>query len=66
MVAVSFIWLLALPHQNYSKRTYVSENALLPGGVRLLLSNIQQSNGSVNKLLITILIRRDDSFLFTG
>lgn len=34
MVAVSFIWILALPHQGYSKRTYVSENALLPGGVR--------------------------------
>lgn len=33
MVAVSFFWLLALPHQDYSKRTYVSENALLPGSV---------------------------------
>ncbi|KAF9181496.1 Glycosyl phosphatidyl inositol protein transamidase complex subunit [Haplosporangium sp. Z 767] len=32
MVAVSFFWLLALPHQGYSKWTYISENALLPGG----------------------------------
>ncbi|KAG0052680.1 Glycosyl phosphatidyl inositol protein transamidase complex subunit [Gryganskiella cystojenkinii] len=32
MVAVSFFWLLALPHQNYSKYVYLSENALLPGG----------------------------------
>ncbi|KAF9938496.1 Glycosyl phosphatidyl inositol protein transamidase complex subunit [Modicella reniformis] len=31
MVMVSFVWLLALPHQNYSKETYVSENALMPG-----------------------------------
>ncbi|GJJ72207.1 GPI-anchor transamidase subunit GAA1 [Entomortierella parvispora] len=32
MVAVSFFWLLALPHQNYSHEVYLSENALLPGG----------------------------------
>ncbi|KAG0329448.1 Glycosyl phosphatidyl inositol protein transamidase complex subunit [Dissophora globulifera] len=31
LVAVSFVWLLALPHQSYSKHTYVSENALMPG-----------------------------------
>ncbi|KAG9070298.1 Glycosyl phosphatidyl inositol protein transamidase complex subunit [Linnemannia hyalina] len=35
MVAVSFFWLLALPHQDYSKRTYVSENALLPGSANV-------------------------------
>ncbi|KAG0245355.1 Gaa1-like protein [Mortierella sp. GBAus27b] len=35
MVAVSFIWLLALPYQGYSKETYVSENALLPGGANI-------------------------------
>ncbi|KAG9325677.1 hypothetical protein KVV02_001161 [Mortierella alpina] len=35
MVAVSFIWLLALPHQGYSKRTYISENALLPGSANV-------------------------------
>ncbi|KAF9586541.1 Glycosyl phosphatidyl inositol protein transamidase complex subunit [Lunasporangiospora selenospora] len=35
LVAVSFIWLLALPHQSYSKRTYISENALLPGGANV-------------------------------
>jgi len=37
MVAVSFFWLLALPHQNYSKEVYLSENALLPGGVSATL-----------------------------
>ncbi|KAF9291779.1 Glycosyl phosphatidyl inositol protein transamidase complex subunit, partial [Mortierella alpina] len=35
MVAVSFIWLLALPHQGYSKKTYISENALLPGSANV-------------------------------
>ncbi|KAF9100098.1 Glycosyl phosphatidyl inositol protein transamidase complex subunit [Mortierella sp. AD031] len=35
MVAVSFFWLLALPHQDYSKRTYVSENALMPGSANV-------------------------------
>ncbi|KAF9913016.1 Glycosyl phosphatidyl inositol protein transamidase complex subunit [Linnemannia zychae] len=38
MVAVSFFWLLALPHQDYSKRTYVSENALLPGAANVQFS----------------------------
>ncbi|KAF9926496.1 Glycosyl phosphatidyl inositol protein transamidase complex subunit [Linnemannia zychae] len=35
MIAVSFFWLLALPHQGYSKRTYLSENALLPGAANV-------------------------------
>ncbi|KAG0212545.1 Glycosyl phosphatidyl inositol protein transamidase complex subunit [Mortierella sp. GBA30] len=35
MVAVSFLWLLALPHQGYSKGTYISENALLPGSANV-------------------------------
>ncbi|KAF9172238.1 Glycosyl phosphatidyl inositol protein transamidase complex subunit [Mortierella sp. AD010] len=35
MVALSFVWLLALPHQSYSKTTYVSENALLPGSANV-------------------------------
>ncbi|KAG0366416.1 Glycosyl phosphatidyl inositol protein transamidase complex subunit [Gamsiella multidivaricata] len=35
LVAVSFMWLLALPHQDYSKKTYVSENALLPGSANV-------------------------------
>ncbi|KAF8927039.1 Glycosyl phosphatidyl inositol protein transamidase complex subunit [Dissophora ornata] len=35
MVAVSFIWLLALPHPFYSKQTYISENALLPGSANV-------------------------------
>ncbi|KAK3844673.1 MAG: Gaa1-like protein [Linnemannia gamsii] len=38
MVAVSFFWLLALPHQDYSKRTYVSENALMPGSANVQFS----------------------------
>lgn len=36
LATVSFLWLLALPHQGYSKRTYVSESALLPGNANLL------------------------------
>ncbi|KAF9145864.1 Glycosyl phosphatidyl inositol protein transamidase complex subunit [Mortierella sp. GBA39] len=35
MVVVSFFWLLALPHQDYSKRTYPSENALLAGSANV-------------------------------
>ncbi|KAF9917931.1 Glycosyl phosphatidyl inositol protein transamidase complex subunit [Lobosporangium transversale] len=35
MVAVSFLWLLALPHRSYSKVTYISENALQPGAANV-------------------------------
>lgn len=32
-VIVGVIWLLLLPLDDYSRRTYISENALLPGQV---------------------------------
>lgn len=32
-VIVGFVWLLLLPLEEYSRRTYISENALLPGQV---------------------------------
>lgn len=32
-VVVGFAWLLLLPLNHYSRQTYVSENALLPGQV---------------------------------
>lgn len=28
-------WILVLPYEEYNKRTYISENALLPGQVKL-------------------------------
>jgi GPI-anchor transamidase subunit GAA1 len=32
-VLVGIVWLLLLPLDNYCRRTYISENALLPGQV---------------------------------
>ncbi|PFH63310.1 hypothetical protein XA68_14962 [Ophiocordyceps unilateralis] len=32
-IVIGVIWLLLLPLENYSRRTYISENALLPGQV---------------------------------
>jgi glycosylphosphatidylinositol transamidase len=32
-IVVGIAWLLVLPLEQYSRRTYVSENALLPGQV---------------------------------
>lgn len=32
-ILVGAIWLVLLPLDNYSRRTYISENALLPGQV---------------------------------
>lgn len=37
LALVGIVWLLLLPYDGYSKRTYISENALLPGQVGLLL-----------------------------
>lgn len=32
-ILVGLVWLLLLPFDDYSRRTYISENALLPGQV---------------------------------
>ncbi|KAG0175792.1 Glycosyl phosphatidyl inositol protein transamidase complex subunit [Apophysomyces sp. BC1021] len=35
LFAIAVIWILILPHEKYSKRTYISENALLPAQVNV-------------------------------
>lgn len=35
---VGLVWLLLLPYEGYNKRTYISENALLPAQVPRVLS----------------------------
>ncbi|KAM0249353.1 hypothetical protein ACHAQJ_009069 [Trichoderma viride] len=41
-IAIGVIWLLLLPLDNYSRRTYVSENALLPGQVHTYFGGSEQ------------------------
>ncbi|KAL7814704.1 Glycosylphosphatidylinositol:protein transamidase, GAA1 component [Trichoderma gracile] len=41
-IVVGVVWLLLLPLDNYSRRTYVSENALLPGQVHTYFGGSEQ------------------------
>lgn len=42
-IVVGVIWLLLLPLDNYSRRTYISENALLPGQVHTYFGGSEQN-----------------------
>lgn len=43
LVLVGLAWLLLLPLNNYSRHTYISENALLPGQVHTYFGGSEQS-----------------------
>jgi GPI-anchor transamidase subunit GAA1 len=42
-IVVGVAWLLLLPLDSYSRRTYISENALLPGQVHTYFSGSDQN-----------------------
>ena len=42
-VVVGVIWLLLLPLNEYSRQTYISENALLPGQVHAYFTGSEQN-----------------------
>lgn len=42
-VVVGVTWLLMLPKNEYSRRTYISENALLPGQVHTYFGGSEQN-----------------------
>jgi glycosylphosphatidylinositol transamidase len=42
-VVIGVAWLLVLPLNNYSRRTYISENALLPGQVNPYFAGSDQN-----------------------
>jgi hypothetical protein len=42
-VVVGVIWLLLLPLDEYSRSTYISENALLPGQVHTYFGGTEQN-----------------------
>ncbi|OTA89331.1 hypothetical protein M434DRAFT_398668 [Hypoxylon sp. CO27-5] len=42
-IIVGVVWLLMLPLDNYSRRTYISENALLPGQVHTYFGGSDQN-----------------------
>lgn len=41
-IVAGVVWLLLLPLDEYSRRTYISENALLPGQVHAYFSGSEQ------------------------
>jgi glycosylphosphatidylinositol transamidase len=41
-ILIGLIWLLVLPLDEYSRRTYISENALLPGQVHTYFGGSEQ------------------------
>lgn len=43
LVLVGAIWLLLLPLNEYSRETYISENALLPGQVHTYFAGSEQN-----------------------
>ncbi|KAK2744047.1 Glycosyl phosphatidyl inositol protein transamidase complex subunit [Myotisia sp. PD_48] len=43
LILVGIIWLLLLPLNEYSRQTYISENALLPGQVHTYFSGSEQN-----------------------
>lgn len=42
-IIVGVVWLLLLPLNEYSRQTYISENALLPGQVHAYFSGSEQN-----------------------
>lgn len=42
-IVVGVVWLLLLPLNDYSRKTYISENALLPGQVHAYFSGSEQN-----------------------
>jgi glycosylphosphatidylinositol transamidase len=42
-IIIGVAWLLVLPLDNYSRRTYISENALLPGQVHTYFAGSDQN-----------------------
>ena len=42
-IVVGVVWLLLLPLNQYSRHTYISENALLPGQVHTYFSGSEQN-----------------------
>lgn len=42
-IVVGVVWLLLLPLNDYSRHTYISENALLPGQVHAYFTGSEQN-----------------------
>ncbi|KAJ6788906.1 hypothetical protein PWT90_00117 [Aphanocladium album] len=59
-IVVGFAWLLLLPLENYSRRTYISENALLPGQVHTYFGGSEQNIFRAYRREVDLLASKDN------
>jgi glycosylphosphatidylinositol transamidase len=59
-IVIGFAWLLLLPLDNYSRRTYISENALLPAQVHTYFAGSDQNVFRVYKREVDALGERNN------
>ena len=58
-IFIGVVWLFLLPLNNYSRHTYISENALLPGQVHTYFGGSEQNVFNAYKYEIQALIGKD-------
>ena len=58
-ILVGVVWLLLLPLDEYSRHTYISENALLPGQVHTYFGGSEQNVFNAYKYEIQALARKE-------
>ena len=58
-VFVGVVWLFLLPLNNYSRHTYISENALLPGQVHTYFGGSEQNVFNAYKYEIQALVGKE-------
>lgn len=66
-VVIGIVWLLLLPLNEYSRHTYISENALLPGQVHTYFSGSEQNVFNAYKHEVQALTGKDHGeYAFLG
>ena len=65
LIVVGVAWLLVLPLNEYSRQTYVSENALLPGQVHTYFGGSEHNVFRAYRQEVAALNERSDNELVT-
>ena len=58
-IFIGLLWLLLLPFNDYSRHTYISENALLPGQVHTYFGGSEQNIFNAYKYEVQALLGKD-------
>lgn len=66
-IVVGLVWLLLLPLNKYSRHTYISENALLPGQVHTYFGGSEQNVFNAYKYEVIALAGKEQGeYVFTS